>query len=123
MAHLVQQEICQKMDANWRESYRQITAILRGTVRASSAVECMNSVLRMHQSRHRTITPEMLDLKRLHWNCRAFLGGKRRGKCPYEHLGLKLASFDFWDLLQAEFTEALDEAKAKAKAKTRAMAA
>ena len=77
----------------------------------------MNSVLRMHQSRHRTITPEMLDLKRLHWNCREFLGGKRRGKCPYEHLGLKLPSFDFWDLLQPEFAEALNEAKAEGRRK------
>jgi hypothetical protein len=123
VAHLVQQEICQKLDADWQEWYRLIAAILRGTVRASSAVECMNSVLRMHQSRHRTITPEMLDLKRLYWNCRAFLGGKRRGKCPYEHLGLKLPSFDFWDLLQPEFAEALNEVKAEAEAKTRAKAA
>jgi len=123
VAHLVQQEICQKLDATWRERYRQIAAILRETVRASSVVECMNSVLRMHQSRHRTITQEMLNLKRLHWTCRAFLGGKRRAKCPYEHLGLKLPSFDFWDLLQPELTEALNEAKAQAKAKTQAKAA
>ena len=66
VAHLVQQEICQKLDANWREWYQQVAAVLRGTVRASSVVECMNSVLRMHQSRHRTITQGMLDLKRLY---------------------------------------------------------
>ena len=35
--------------------------------RASQARwECMNSVLRMHQSRHRTVTQGMLDLKRLY---------------------------------------------------------
>ncbi len=117
VAHLVQQEICQKLDPTWREWYRQVAAILRRTVRASSLVECMNSVLRMHQSRHRTITQEMLDLKRLHWNCREFLGGKRRGKCPYEHLGVKLPRFDFWDLLQPEFNEVLKEAKAEAREK------
>ena len=49
-----------------------MAAVLRGTVRASSAVECMNSILRMHQSRHRTMTPGMLDVKRLYWNTRAF---------------------------------------------------
>ena len=123
VAHLVQQEVCQKLAPTWRHWYRRIATILRETVRASSLVECMNSVLRMHQSRHRTITPEMLDLKRLYWNCREFVGGKRRGKSPYEHLGLPLPSFDFWDLLQPEFTKALTEAKAKAKAKTLARAA
>jgi hypothetical protein len=122
VAHLVQQEVCQKLAPTWRQWYRRIATILRDTVRASSLVECMNSILRMHQSRHRTITPEMLDLKRLYWNCREFLGGKRRGKCPYKHLGLVLPSFDFWELLQPEFTTALNEAKAEEKAKTQAKA-
>ena len=123
VAHLVQQEICQKLDPNWREWYRHVAAVLRGTVRASSVVECMNSVLRMHQSRHRTMTPGMLDVKRLYWNTRAFRGGKRKGKCPYEHLGLKLASYDFWSLLKEEFSRALEEQKAQAKAKLIARAA
>ena len=45
------------------------------------------------------MTQGLLDLKRLYWNCRAFREGKRRGRCPYEHLGLKLPSYRFWDLL------------------------
>ncbi len=100
-AYLVQQLLCAKLDANWRESYRGAAAVLRQTVRASSAVECMNSVLRMHQARHRTLTQPMLDLKRLYWNTRVFLRGKRKGRCPYQHLGLKLRSYSFWNLLQA----------------------
>jgi hypothetical protein len=99
VAHLVQQVVCQEVDANWRKSYAAVARVLRLTVRASSAVECMNSVLRMHQSRHKTVTQGLLDLKRLYWNCRAFREGKRRGRCPYEHLGLKLTSYRFWDLL------------------------
>ena len=99
VAHLVQQVVCQEVDANWREAYAAVSRVLRLTVRASSAVECMNGVLRMHQSRHKTVTQGLLDLKRLYWNCRAFRGGKRRGRCPYEHLGLKLPSYRFWDLL------------------------
>jgi hypothetical protein len=97
--HLVQRVVCQRLDAHWVESYRRVSGVLRPTVRASSAVECMNSVLRMHQSRHRTVTQGLLDLKRLHWNCRIFREGKRRGRCPDEHLGLKLPSYRFWDLL------------------------
>src|SRR5918993_3040778 len=106
VAHLVQQVVCQRLDAQWAESYRRVSAVLRQTVRASSAVECMNSVLRMHQSRHRTVTQGLLDLKRLYWNCRAFREGKRRGRCPYQHLGLKLPSFDFWSVLQMPVDEA-----------------
>jgi hypothetical protein len=99
VAHLVPQVVCHQVDATWRKSYEAVARVLRLTVRASSAVECMNSVLRMHQSRHKTVTQGLLDLKRLYWNCRAFREGKRRGRCPYEHLGLKLPSYRFWDLL------------------------
>jgi len=98
-AALVQTEYCRKLAANWEESYRRVAAVLRHTVRASSAVECMNSVLRMHQGRHRTVTQPMLDLKRLYWNCRAFKRGKRQGRCPYELLGLRLPTTDWWQLL------------------------
>lgn len=120
-----EQEQCGKFDPNWPQWYRRMALILRGVVRASSAVECMNSVLRMHQCRHRTLNQGMLDLKRLYWNTRPFEAGKRKGKCPYEHLGLKLPSYDFWDLLQREMALALEEAKAQAKTKreTKAKAA
>ena len=98
VAHLVQQVVCHTLDANWREWYAAVSRVLRGTVRASSAVECMNSVLRMHQSRHRTLSQGLLDLKRLYWNCHAFREGKRRRRSPYELLGLKLPSDRFWDV-------------------------
>ena len=77
----------------------------------------MNSVLRMHQTRHKTLSQGMLDLKRLDWNTRVFRGGTRRGRCPYEHLGLKPPSYRFWSLLHDEMITAIGEAKAKAKAK------
>jgi hypothetical protein len=100
-AALIQTEYCRKLDANWEESYRRVAAVLRHTVRASSAVECMNSVLRTHQARHRTVTQPMLDLKRLYWNCRPFRSGKRRTRSPYELLGLSLPTTDWWQLLHA----------------------
>jgi hypothetical protein len=117
VAPLVQQLLCQRLDPNWRASYRRVAAVLGRAVRASSAVECMNSVLRMHQARHRTLNQGMLDLKRLYWNTRAFRGGKRKGRCPYEHLGLPRPCSDFWGLLQAEMSIALSEAKTTARAK------
>jgi hypothetical protein len=99
VAHLVQQVVCHRLDANWPEWYTAMARVLRATVRASSAVECMNSVLRMHQSRHRTVSQGLLDLKRLYWNCHAFHEGKRRRRSPYVLLGLKLPSYRFWELL------------------------
>ena len=100
MAPLVQQLLCQQLDPNWQKSYRQVAAVLSRAVRASSAVECMNSVLRMQQSRHRRMTQELLDLKRLYWNCRVFRTGPRRKRTPYELLGVKLPTTDWWELLK-----------------------
>jgi hypothetical protein len=80
-------------------AYNRVAQVLRTTVRASSAVEGINSVLRMQQGRHRKMTQGLLDLKRLYWNCRRMQTGKRRGRCPYEMLGAPLPSTDFWTLL------------------------
>jgi hypothetical protein len=98
----VQQVICAKLDAGWWAKYQRVGELLSGVVRASSAVECVNSVLRMQQARHRNVSQGMLDLKRLYWNCRPFRSGKRKQKCPYQHLGAHLPTFDFWELLQRD---------------------
>jgi hypothetical protein len=68
--------------------------------RASSLVEGINSVLRMQQARHRRLTQGLLDLKRLYWNGRRFRTGRRRGRTPYQLVGLSLPTGDWWDLLQ-----------------------
>src|SRR5262245_33442706 len=94
--------ICQRLDAAWQGAYRRVARVLERVVRASSVVECLNSVLRMHQARHRGVSQGLLDLKRLYWNCRAFVEGQRRGRCPYAHLGLSLPTFDWWQLLHTE---------------------
>jgi hypothetical protein len=91
-----------ELDGEERASYGRVAAVLGDTVRASSAVECMNSVLRMQQSRHRQMTQPMLDLKRLYWNCRPFRSGPRKDACPYQALGLELPTYSFWELLHAD---------------------
>jgi hypothetical protein len=55
----------------------RVCGVLRGVWRASSLVECLNSVARMQQGRHRKMTQGLLDLKRVYWNGRAFRTGKR----------------------------------------------
>jgi hypothetical protein len=98
----LQAQVCRQLAPDWQASAARVGRVLEQTVRASSVVECMNSVVRMHQARHRTLTQPLLDWKRLYWNCRGFAEGKRRGHCPYEHLGLRLPTYDAWALLQMD---------------------
>jgi len=74
---VLEQIRCGWLSTDWHESYLKVDELLRRAVRASSAVEGVNSVVRMHQGRHRHVSQEMLDLKRLYWNCRVFREGKR----------------------------------------------
>jgi hypothetical protein len=78
-----------------------IRDILSRAYRASSLVECINSVLRMQQARHRKMTQGLLDLKRLYWNCHTFRTGRRRNTTPYERLGVPWPEgLHWWDLLK-----------------------
>jgi hypothetical protein len=63
-------------------------------------VECLNSVARLQQGRHRKMTQGLLDLKRLYGNCRVFRTGRRRQKSPYHLQGLRLPVWDWWELLR-----------------------
>jgi hypothetical protein len=85
---------------DWREEARRVRAVLRSVWRASSLVECVNSVARMQQARHRKMTQGLLDLKRLYWNLRRFRTGRRKDQAPYGLLGLKLPDLSFWEVLK-----------------------
>lgn len=95
---------------DWRVDVDRVRAVLRGVWRASSLVECVNSVARMQQARHRKMTQGLLDLKRLYWNLRRFRTGPRKGQTPYGLLGLDLPALSFWEFLkltQEELRETL----------------
>jgi hypothetical protein len=78
-----------------------VRSILRTSWRASSLVECVNSVLRMQQARHRKLSQGLLDLKRLYWNCHQFRTGHRRGQSPYQRLGVSWPEgLRWWDVLK-----------------------
>ena len=78
-----------------------VRAAMRDVGRASSCVEGINSVVRMQQSRHRKMTQELLDLKRLYWNLRKFRTGRRKKTSPYERLGVPVPpNLSWWQLLQ-----------------------
>jgi hypothetical protein len=71
-----------------QQAVAAVREIFRRAYRASSVVECINSVLRMQQAQHRKLTQGLLDLKRLYWNCHTFRTGHRRGTSPYQRLGV-----------------------------------
>jgi len=98
----MEQVLCDRLCPQWHDAYREVDECLRQAVRASSAVEGVNSVVRMHQGRHRHVSQGMLDLKRLYWNCRVFREGKRKRHSPYDLLGLQLPTSDWWQLLQMD---------------------
>jgi len=89
-----------------------VRGILRGARRASSPVEGVNSVVRMHQGRQKRLTQGLLDLQRLHWNCHTFRAGKRKKASPYGLLGVALPKGSWWDLLQKDPAQLAQELSA-----------
>jgi hypothetical protein len=89
-----------KAFSDWHAEACRVRTVLRSVWRASSLVECVNSVARMQQARHRRMTQELLDLKRLYWNLRRFRTGPRKDQTPYNLLGLKLPDLSFWEFLK-----------------------
>jgi hypothetical protein len=85
---------------DWRAEALRVGAVFGRAWRASSLVECVNSVARMQQARHRRMTPGLLDLKRLHWNLHRFRVGRRKDQTPYGMLGLDLPELSFWEFLK-----------------------
>ena len=92
--------ILSKADAG-AQATTAVREIFRRAYRASSLVECINSVLRMHQAQHRKMSQELLDLKRLYWNSHEFRTGRRRGTTPYERLGVPWPEgMSWWEVLK-----------------------
>ena len=85
---------------DWRDEAERVRAVLRGVWRASGLVECVTSVARMRQARHRKMTQGLLDLNRLSWNLRRFRIGRRKGQTPYGLMGLDRPDLSFWEFLK-----------------------
>ncbi len=98
---------------DWPEQAGRVRAVLRGVWRASSLVECVNSVARMQQARHRRMTQGLLDLKRLYWNLRRFRTGRRKGQTPYGLLGLRLPEMSFGEFLKLNLDELREQLSAQ----------
>jgi hypothetical protein len=77
-----------------------VRRILYHPRRASSLVECFNSILRPIQQVKKQVTQEFLWLKALHHNMKTFKQGKRKGKSPFQLLGVDFGNQDWIRLLE-----------------------
>ena len=68
--------------------------------RSSSLVECYNSILRPIQQVKKQVTQEFLWLKALHHNMKTFKQGRRKGKSPFQLLGVDFGNQDWIRLME-----------------------
>jgi hypothetical protein len=93
--------VLSKAETVGQQAVEAVRQLFRRAYRASSLVECINSVLRMHQAQHRKMTQGMLNLKRLYWNSHTFRTGRRRNTTPYQRLGVPWPpGMRWWDVLK-----------------------
>jgi hypothetical protein len=78
----------------------EVKKLLYRPKRASSLVECFNSILRPIQQVKKQATQEFLWLKALHHNMKTFKQGKRKGKSPFQLLGVDFGNRDWIRLLE-----------------------
>ena len=85
-----------------RQSAQESSAVAQLRTINTAEVTYLSSNQGAYGSLPMLITQGLLDLKRLYWNCRAFGSGKRKGRCPYQLLGVQLPTYGFWELLQRD---------------------
>ena len=79
----------------------EVKGILYHPRRASSLVECYNSILRPIQQVKRYVSQEFLWLKALHHNMKSFKQGRRKGSSPFQLLGIDFGKQDWIQLLES----------------------
>jgi hypothetical protein len=78
----------------------RVVASLNQVVRASSAAECINSILRPYFSVKKHISQQYLALIALYWDMRPLKN--RGGQTPFEASGVDLGTNDWIELLEIE---------------------
>ncbi len=77
---------------NAKRVERAVRSLLCRPRRSSSLVEAFNSSLRVLQMKHRNVSDDLMSLHALAWNLRVRKEGRRRGRSPFEQLGVEFAS-------------------------------
>ena len=85
---------------NFSEVQEQVYGALSEVVRASSAVECINSILRPFVSVKKHLSQEFLALVALYWDMHRLK--ERGGRTPFEASGVDLGNEDWVEVLERE---------------------
>jgi len=96
-------EILERGIENLAEVRRQIYEALDQVIRASSAVECLNSMLRPYISVKKHLSQGFLALIALYWNMRPLK--QRGGQTPFQLAGVDLGEDDWVALIEHEMRE------------------
>ena len=89
----------------------QVCAALDKVVRASSAVECINSIIRPYLSVKKQLSQRYLALVALYWDMRPLK--QRGGRTPFEENGVDLRTKDWVELLESEMRKIAAAAQQK----------
>ena len=81
----------------------EATKIYAKTHKASSLIECVNSVIRRHLHSYKSIPSWFPDLFTFYWNFRRFKRGKRRNYAPVELMTGKTLQGDWLELILDRF--------------------
>lgn len=93
--------ILQMSLANFDVFFSEVTQALSKVFRSSSLVESFNSQVRIAQQVKKSLPKNFLALSALKWNMTPFEGGKRKGKSPFQLLGIFSENKDWLNLLLA----------------------
>jgi hypothetical protein len=88
-------DILAALPADWRDAARVLLVAWAGAVRVSTAVERWHSILRVHLTVHRTLSPGRLALLAVWHNHRVFTRGIHKGYNPLHLSGMQEAPRDW----------------------------
>ena len=98
---LLKEKVLQESLEGYDKIKTEVVNILNAILRSSSAVECVNSIIRPYQQIKKRFSESFIYLVALYHNLHTFVkGSKRAGKSPAEILGVKLPTSDFFELLK-----------------------
>lgn len=77
----------------------RVAGVLDNAFRASSAIETLNSLWRVYQEVKKTFGTDFAYLVALYHNTHRFNEGPRKGRTPFELLGIDVATDDWLSLV------------------------
>jgi hypothetical protein len=85
---------------DWEDLSAHVATVMDKALRASSAIETLNSMWRVYQQVKKTFGTSFAYLVALYHNMRPFSEGPRKGRSPFQLLGLPLPTENWLELLR-----------------------